>query len=158
MALPKVGSTAPTFSLFNQNGKLIDLEDFAGKWLVLYFYPKALTPGCTIQAGALRDSLAELGSFNAVALGVSPDSVTKLKKFVEKEALNFDLLSDENHCIAERYGVWGPKKFMGREYMGVVRTTFIIGPDGRLATVLDMFSTKSHHVEVIAWFRGGAKV
>lgn len=158
MALPKVGSTAPTFSLFNQVGKLIDLEDFAGKWLVLYFYPKALTPGCTIQACGLRDSLAELESFKAVALGISPDPVTKLKKFVEKESLNFDLLSDENHRVAEKYGVWDLKKFMGREYMGVVRTTFIIGPEGSLATVLDKFSTKSHHAEVIVWFRSEVKV
>jgi thioredoxin-dependent peroxiredoxin len=158
MALPSVGSRAPAFSLLNQNGSLVNLGDFAGKFLVLYFYPKAMTPGCTAQACGLKDSLTELASFNAVALGISPDPVAKLKKFVEKESLNFDLLSDENHVLAERYGVWGLKKFMGREYMGILRTTFIIGPEGRLTTILDKFSTRSHHLEVMDWFKSRAKV
>lgn len=158
MALHKVGSAAPTFSLLNQDGKLLNLADFAGQWLVLYFYPKAMTPGCTTQACGLRDSLVELANFQAVAVGVSPDPVAKLKKFVEKESLNFDLLSDENHQVAECYGAWGLKKFMGREFMGVLRKTFIIRPDGQLAAILDAFSTKSHHDDVVAWFRSRENV
>jgi len=151
MALLSVGNSAPTFSLLNQNGNLVNNSDFAGRFLILYFYPKALTPGCTVQARGLKDSFTALEGLNAVALGISPDPVAKLKKFVEKEALNFDLLSDENHIVAERYGVWGLKKFMGREYMGVLRTTFIIGPDGRLTNILNKFSTKSHHSDVLNW-------
>jgi peroxiredoxin Q/BCP len=158
MTLLTIGIKAPAFRLLNQDGQKTDLGSFAGKYLVLYFYPKAMTPGCTTQACGLRDSLAELQRFNAVALGVSPDPVAKLKKFIEKESLNFDLLSDEDHAVAERYGAWGLKKFMGREFMGILRTSFIIGPDGRLAAMLDKFTTGSHHSEVISWLQDHVKV
>jgi peroxiredoxin Q/BCP len=119
------------------------------KNVVLYFYPKAMTPGCTVQACGIRDSKKELAKLHTVVLGVSPDPVSRLGKFIEKQNLNFDLLSDEDHKIADKYGVWGLKKFMGREFMGILRTTFIIGKDGKLKHVMDKVKTKSHHDDVI---------
>ncbi len=151
MAFPKIGNLAPAFSLADQNGDKVSLKDFRdSKNVVLYFYPKAMTPGCTVQACGLRDSRAELEELDTVALGVSPDPVARLGRFIEKEALNFTLLSDEDHAIAEKYGAWGLKKFMGREFMGILRTTFIIGKDGRLKHVMDKVKTKSHHDDVVA--------
>ena len=149
MSVPKLGNLAPAFTLQNQNGDKVSLKDFRGKsHVVLYFYPKAMTPGCTVQACGLRDSQKELKKFNAVALGVSPDPVARLKKFEDKESLNFTLLSDEDHAVADKYGVWGLKKFMGREFMGLIRTTFIINKEGRLVHIMDKFKTKSHHDDV----------
>ena len=115
---------------------------------MLYFYPKAMTPGCTVQACGLRDSLQKLEQSEAVALGVSPDPVARLKKFEEKEGLNFTLLSDQDHALADKYGVWGLKKFMGREFMGIIRTTFIIDKKGRLVRIMDKVKTKTHHEDV----------
>ena len=130
MGLPVVGAVAPLFSLRNQDGQTINLQDFKGKnTIVLYFYPKALTPGCTTQACGLRDSREMLRQKNAIVFGISPDPIKKLKQFTDKHTLNFDLLSDEDHAIAEQYGVWGLKKFMGREFMGILRTTFVIDQD-----------------------------
>ena len=149
MSMPKLGNLAPAFTLKDQNGDDISLKDFRGKkHVVLYFYPKAMTPGCTVQACGLRDSLQALEQSEAVALGVSPDPVARLKKFEEKEGLNFTLLSDEDHALADKYGVWGLKKFMGREFMGIIRTTFIINKQGRLMRVMDKFKTKTHHEDV----------
>ena len=145
-----IGAPAPQFSLQNQDGQTVSLNDFKGKTVVVYFYPKALTPGCTDQACGLRDSQADLASRNTVVLGLSPDPVAKLAKFREKHGLNFDLLSDEDHAVAEAFGVWQLKKFMGKEYMGVVRTTFIIDGEGNLAQVLDKFKTKTHHETLLA--------
>ena len=151
MAFPKVGSAAPKFSLQDQVGNTVKLADFKGKSnVVVYFYPKAMTPGCTIQAQGLRDSAKALKALNAVVLGISPDPVNKLAKFVERDALNFQLLSDEDHAVADSYGAWGPKKFMGREFDGILRTTFIVGKDGKLKAVMDKFKTKDHHSELIA--------
>lgn len=144
------GDPAPAFSLADQEGNTVSLADFAGKSrVVLYFYPKAMTPGCTVQAQGLRDSSEGLAARDAVALGVSPDPVKRLKKFEEKEELNFTLLADEDHSVAEAYGVWGLKKFMGREYMGVMRVTFIIDKDGSIAHVMDKVKTKTHHDDVL---------
>src|SRR5690606_29460342 len=113
--------------LKNQNDELVSLKDFRGKQnVVLYFYPKASTPGCTVQACGIRDTREEFAKLDTVVLGVSPDAPTKLKKFMDKYDLNFDLLADEDHAIAEAYGVWDLKKFMGKEFMGIVRTSFII--------------------------------
>jgi len=141
---------APTFTLLNQAGEKISLKEFRGNSnVVLYFYPKAMTPGCTVQACGLRDSKKQLAKLDAVTLGLSPDPVKRLAKFEEKEGLNFDLLADEDHAIADKYGVWDLKKFMGREYMGIVRTTFIIDKQGRLAHILDKVKTKSHHEQVL---------
>lgn len=149
MTMPKVGNKAPAFTLPDQDGNKVKLSDFKGKKVVLYFYPKAMTPGCTVQACGLRDSQAELEARNAVAIGVSPDPVKRLPKFIEKEGLNFTLLADEDHAIAEKYGCWGMKKFMGKEFMGLIRTTYIIDEDGRLQTIMDKFKTKTHHDDVL---------
>lgn len=151
MAFPKIGNMAPAFSLQDQDGKKVSLKDFKGKSnVVLYFYPRAMTPGCTVQACGIRDSKAALKKANTVVLGVSPDPVSKLGKFIDKEGLNFTLLSDEDHKVTEKYGCWGLKKFMGRESMGVLRTTFIIGKDGRLKYIMDKVKTKTHHDDVLA--------
>lgn len=151
MAYPKIGNLAPAFTLQKQDGSKVSLKDFRdNKNVVLYFYPKAMTPGCTTQACGIRDTQAELAELDTVVLGVSPDPYPRLQKFIEKQSLNFDLLSDEDHATAEAYGVWGLKKFMGREFMGILRTTFIIGKDGRLKAVMDKFKTKSHHDDLIA--------
>lgn len=145
------GDSAPAFSLADQEGNMVSLADFAGKSrVVLYFYPKAMTPGCTVQAQGLRDSAEGLAARDAVAIGVSPDPVKRLKKFEEKEELNFTLLADEDHAIAEAYGVWGLKKFMGREYMGVNRVTFVIDKDGTIVHVMDKVKTKTHHDDALA--------
>ena len=150
MAFPKVGNIAPAFTLPDQDGNKVSLKQFRDKNnVVLYFYPKAMTPGCTTQACGLRDSKAALKKLDTVVLGVSPDPVSRLGKFIDKEGLNFTLLSDEDHAVAEKYGVWGLKKFMGRESMGILRTTFIIGKDGRLKHVMDKVKTKSHHDDVL---------
>ena len=146
----KLGNAAPAFTLQDQNGKKVSLKDFKGKKnVILYFYPKAMTPGCTVQACGLRDSNKELGKLEAVALGVSPDPVARLKKFEDKENLNFILLSDEDHAIADKYGVWGLKKFMGREFMGIIRSTFIINKQGKLAHIMNKVKTKTHHDDVL---------
>ena len=158
MALPKIGNLAPIFSLLNQDGKAIKLKDFRGKKnLVVYFYPRAKTPGCTVQACGIRDHKKEFAQRDAVVLAISPDSVSKLKNFEtspKKDSpapLNFDLLSDEDHAIAEKYGVWGLKKFMGKESMGIIRTTFIINKEGRLLKSLNLkdFKTATHHDVVL---------
>lgn len=153
MAMPKIGNLAPSFKLLNQHSEEVDLKSLKGKIVVLYFYPKASTPGCTVQACGIRDTKKEFAKLNAVVLGVSPDEPKKLVKFIEKEKLNFDLLSDPDHAIAEKYGVWGLKKFMGREYMGVKRITFIIGADGKLKNILDEVKTKTHHTDVLTYLK-----
>ena len=150
MGALKLGNMAPTFTVQNQAGKDVSLKDFRGiSNVVLYFYPKAMTPGCTVQACGLRDSKKQLAKLDAIALGLSPDPVKRLAKFEEKQELNFDLLADEDHAVADKYGVWALKKFMGREYMGIVRTTFIIDKKGRLVHVMDKVKTKTHHDDVI---------
>ena len=154
MSLPKIGNKAPAFTLLNQNGEKVRLSSFAGeKNVIVYFYPKAMTPGCTVQACGIRDTQKEFEELDTVVFGVSPDPVNRLERFIEKQSLNFDLLSDENHAIAEKYGVWGLKKFMGREFMGILRTTFIIGKDGKLKHIIDKVKTKSHHDDVIEYIR-----
>ena len=146
MGFPKIGDFAPEFSLRNHQDKDVSLNFFREKKIVvIYFYPKAMTPGCTIQAKGLRDIADILKHKKVVVLGISPDPSKKLAKFIERDELNFDLLSDEDNKVASDYGAWGQKKFMGREYIGILRTTFIIGADGRLKAVLDKFKTKEHH-------------
>lgn len=154
MAFAKVGTKAPSFELLDQRGKQVSLADFIGsKNVVLYFYPKAMTPGCTVQACGIRDTYAEFEALDTVVLGVSPDSVDRLVKFEDKQELNFTLLSDEDHGVTEQYGAWGLKKFMGREFMGVLRSTFVIDKKGAIAMVMDKVKTKSHHEEVLDWIR-----
>lgn len=155
MAFPKVGNVAPQFSLRDQSGEMVSLKQFKGTHtVILYFYPKAMTPGCTVQACGLRDAAPQLKKRDVVALAVSPDPISRLAKFMERDGLNFTLLSDEDHAIADKYGAWGPKKFMGREFDGILRTTFIIGKDGRLKAVMDKVKTKSHHDDVLAIIDG----
>lgn len=154
MPFPKIGNLAPAFSLLDQSGNKVSLKDFRGdKNIVLYFYPKAMTPGCTVQACGLRDAQKELAKLDAVALGVSPDPVARLQKFTDRDKLNFTLLSDEDHAVADQYGCWGPKKFMGREFDGILRTTFIIGKDGKLKHIVAKVNTKTHHDDVAKWIR-----
>ena len=151
MAFPKIGNIAPALTLLDQSGEKVSLKQFRGeKNVVLYFYPKAMTPGCTVQACGIRDSKQALAKLHTVVLGISPDPVAKLGRFVDKQDLNFTLLSDEDHSVTDKYGAWGLKKFMGREFMGVLRTTFIIGKDGRLKHIMDKVKTKSHDDDVIA--------
>jgi peroxiredoxin Q/BCP len=151
MALPKIGNLAPLFSLPDQDGNLQSLKSLRGQIVVVYFYPKALTPGCTVQACGLRDSKAALAKRKVTVLGISPDLPKLLTKFVEKEKLNFTLLSDADHAVAEKYGVWGLKKFMGREYMGVHRMSFIIDAEGKLRHIMEKVNTKTHHDDVLTW-------
>ena len=154
MAFAQVGKAAPAFSLFDQRGNKVSLKQFRdSKNVVLYFYPKAMTPGCTVQACGIRDSKAEFETLDTVVLAVSPDSVDRLVKFEDKQELNFTLLSDEDHAITDKYGAWGLKKFMGREFMGVLRSTFIIGKDGRIAYVMEKVKTKTHHEDALNWVK-----
>lgn len=146
-----VGDKAPLFTLLNQDNKEVSLEEYLGKKQVLvYFYPKAMTPGCTVQAQGLRDIKAELEQHNTVVFGISPDETKRLAKFYQRDQLNFDLLSDVEHRVADAYGVWGLKKFMGREYDGIHRISFLIGLDGNISHVFNKFKTKEHHQVVLS--------
>ncbi len=150
MSSLSVGQAAPVFSLPDQNGEMVNLADFQGKKnVVLYFYPKAMTPGCTTQACGLRDSEAELAQRNTVVLGLSPDPSARLARFSDKQGLNFTLLSDEDHAVAEQYGAWGLKKFMGKTFMGILRSSFMLDKHGILIAVLDKVNTKTHHQDVL---------
>jgi len=144
------GETAPDFELPDQDGRAVKLGDFAGQMLVLYFYPKADTPGCTTQACGVRDHQADYVQLGAPVLGVSPDPVAKVKKFHDKYELNFSLLADEDHAVAEAYGVWAEKSMYGRKYFGNERTTFVIGPDGVVARVLRKVKPAEHDEQVLA--------
>jgi peroxiredoxin Q/BCP len=138
------GQQAPDFELPDQDGRAVKLSDFRGQPVVVYFYPKAATPGCTTQACGVRDHRADYAKAGAVVLGISPDPVAKVKKFHEKEGLNFALLADEGHRVADSYGVWVEKSMYGRTYMGNERTTFVIDGDGRVAQVLRKVKPASH--------------
>jgi peroxiredoxin Q/BCP len=138
------GDAAPDFELPDQDGHPVKLSDLRGKPVVVYFYPKAATPGCTVQACGVRDHRADYEQAGAVVLGISPDPVAKVKKFHEKEGLNFSLLADEGHAVAEAYGVWVKKSMYGREYLGNERTTFIVGADGKVAEVLHKVKPAEH--------------
>lgn len=145
-----VGEQAPLFSLKDENEQEVILADFIGKKQILvYFYPKAMTPGCTVQAQALRDSKNELDALNTHVFGISPDEPKRLAKFCQRDELNFTLLSDPDHSVADVFGVWGLKKFMGREYDGIHRLSFLIGLDGKIAHVFNKFKTKDHHQVVL---------
>lgn len=148
MALPKVGDKAPDFRTVNQNGEEVSLSSLKGQAVVLYFYPKDSTPGCTVEACEFRDGYAKLKK-KAVLLGVSPDSAKSHTKFIEKFSLPFDLLADEDKSVAKAYGVWVKKSMYGREYMGVARTTFVIGKDGKIARVFEKVTPKGHAEEVL---------
>lgn len=143
------GKKAPLFKLKNQDGKTFSLDDFKGKKVVLYFYPKDNTSGCTAEACNFRDEFPKFKNVNAVILGVSPDSVESHKKFAEKYNLPFDLLSDEKRTILEKYGVWKEKNMYGRKYMGVERTTVIIDSDGKISKIFNKVKVTDHNKEVM---------
>jgi len=145
----QAGDKAPQFSLQNQNDETITLSDYLGKKVLVYFYPKAMTPGCTVQAQGLRDSKETLDGLNVEVMGISPDAVKRLPKFAEKESLNFTLLSDEDHAVADAFGVWGLKKFMGKEYDGIHRLSFLVDENGVIEHVFNKFKTKEHHTVVL---------
>lgn len=149
LSFPPLDQLAPQFTTTDQNGKSISLADFKGKKVVLYFYPKAMTPGCITQACGIRDNLDAFSEINTIVLGISPDGEKLLTRFTEKKELNFPLLSDEDHSIAESYGVWALKKFMGKEYIGIHRVTFIIDEKGVLKHIMPKVKTKTHHDDVL---------
>lgn len=144
------GDAAPDFDLPSESGARVRLRDLRGKRVVLYFYPKDDTPGCTTEACSFRDAWSELERRGVVVLGVSKDSPKSHLRFKEKYGLPFTLLSDEDHAVADAYGVWGLKKFMGREYEGMDRATFLIGPDGRIEAVWPKVKPEGHAEEVLA--------
>jgi thioredoxin-dependent peroxiredoxin len=143
------GQQAPDFELPDQEGEPVRLSSFRGQPVVLYFYPKADTPGCTAQACGIRDHRADYEAAGAAVLGVSPDSVKDVKKFADKQSLNFRLLADEDHAVCDLYGVWGEKSMYGRTYLGANRSTFIIDPDGTVAKVFPKVSPKTHDEVVL---------
>jgi peroxiredoxin Q/BCP len=143
------GSKAPAFKLKDQNGNAVSLTDFKGKNIVLYFYPKDNTSGCTAEACNFRDEFPKFGKLNAVILGISPDSSLSHKKFAEKFELPFTLLSDEDKKVIEAYGVWKEKSMYGRKYMGVERTTFIIGTDGKIKKIFHKVKVPDHNKEIM---------
>jgi thioredoxin-dependent peroxiredoxin len=138
------GEQAPDFALPDQDGHEVELSGLRGEPVVVYFYPKADTPGCTTQACGVRDHLADYAKAGAVVLGISPDPVAKVKKFHDKQALNFPLLADEGHAVADAYGVWVQKSMYGRTYFGNERTTFVLDGDGRVAQVLRKVKPAEH--------------
>jgi len=138
----KVGSRAPAFTLTDQRGKKVRLSEFKGKRVVVYFYPKADTPGCTTQSCSLRDAMPDLKKLKAVVLGVSPDAPAKQQKFDDKYGLGFALLADEDHKVAEKWGVWGEKSMYGKKYLGIVRSAFVVNEQGKLAAAFYKVSPK----------------
>ncbi len=149
MELPKVNTVAPDFTLPDQDGKTRSLSDYKGKWVLLYFYPKDDTPGCTVEACTIRDQFQDFKKINAVVLGVSTDSVASHKRFVDAYELPFTLLSDEQKEVVGKYGVYGEKKMMGKTYMGTKRTSFLIDPEGTIKKVYENVKPPKHAMEVV---------
>lgn len=145
------GVEAPDFELPDSNGKKVKLSDFAGRTVVLYFYPKDETPGCTTEACGFRDMAAEFGKRDAVILGISPDSPESHAAFAANHKLPFTLLADEGAKVAQQYGVWGERNFAGKKFMGIARTTFVIAPDGEVEKVFRDVRPEGHNSEVLAW-------
>lgn len=145
----KINDLAPDFSLPDQDGKNHKLSDYRGKWVLLYFYPKDNTPGCTTEACTLRDAFEEFERKNAVVLGMSADSPKSHKGFMEKHNLPFVLLSDESKQVLESYGVWAKKKFLGREYLGILRNSYLINPEGKIVKIYEGVKPANHAEEVL---------
>src|SRR5690349_10683647 len=154
MPMLQEGQKAPGFSLADQHGKTWSLTDLRGKNVVVYFYPKDDTPGCTVEACGFRDLYKDLEDAGAVVLGLSPDDTKSHKKFADKYQLPFTLLSDEGHKVAEAYGAWGEKNNYGKKYMGILRSTFLVGPDGGVKKAWPKVSPAGHNAEVLAAIRG----
>ncbi len=152
--IPKEKTKAPDFSLMDEKGKKVSLSDYLGKPVVLYFYPKDDTPGCTTEACNFRDDYSKYTEAGAVILGVSPDSEKSHAKFASKHHLPFTLLVDEGHRVCDQYGVWGKKKFVGKEYEGVFRTTFLIDGKGMIAKVFEGVKPAEHSAEVLEALAG----
>ena len=144
-----LGQQAPDFSVMNQNGEIRTLADYAGKWLLLYFYPKDNTPGCTLEAQVLRDAYKTLQEYEVEVVGVSKDSAESHKKFIAKQNLPFELLADTEHEILQAYDVWKEKSMFGKKYMGIVRTSFLISPDGVIERIYDKVKPATHAEEVL---------
>ncbi len=153
MTTLRAGDPAPAFELETDSGGRVSLDNLRGRWAVLYWYPKDDTPGCTTEACEIRDNFSLL-SGEAEVFGVSPDSVKSHQRFRDKFSLPFTLLADTDHSVSEAYGVWGPKKFMGKEYMGVGRTTFIVAPDGKIAQVFENVKPAGHALELLNALKG----
>jgi peroxiredoxin Q/BCP len=151
----QVGDTAPDFTLPDQSGQLVSLAGLRGKTVVLFFYPKADTSGCTVEACGFRDAAADFDRSGVVLLGMSPDPPRAQSKFAVKYELPMRLLADENHEVAEKYGVWAEKSMYGRKYMGIERTTFVMGPDGKLQRIFAKVKPLGHAAEVLEAVRGG---
>ncbi|HEX8269017.1 MAG TPA: thioredoxin-dependent thiol peroxidase [Flavobacterium sp.] len=149
MTILKVGDAAPDFSGFDQDGKFRQLEDYRGKKLVVFFYPKASTPGCTAEACDLRDNFERFRANNYELLGVSADSAKAQAKFKDKFKLPFPLIADEDKSVIEAFGVWGPKKFMGRTYNGIHRVTFVIDENGIIEDIISEVKTKAHAAQIL---------
>jgi peroxiredoxin Q/BCP len=145
----ETGAQAPDFTLPDQDGSDVTLSEFRGQTVVLYFYPKADTPGCTTQACGIRDHRADYEAAGAVVLGVSPDTVKDVRKFADKQSLNFRLLADADHGVCDLYGVWGEKSMYGRTYWGAIRSTFIIDAGGTVVHVIPKASPKTHDADVL---------
>ncbi|MFM2266990.1 MAG: hypothetical protein RL757_431 [Bacteroidota bacterium] len=153
----KTGDVAPDFEALNEKGETVKLADFAGKKLILFFYPADDTPGCTAAACSLRDHYAELQKRGFEMLGVSPDTVKKHGKFITKHAFPFSLIADENQTVMNAYGVWGEKKFMGRTFDGVLRTTFVIDENGNIEHVVTKVDTKNHAEQLLELYENAPK-
>ncbi|MDE9534233.1 thioredoxin-dependent thiol peroxidase [Xenorhabdus bovienii] len=153
MSRLKAGDKAPKFSLPDQDGETVSVSDFKGQRVLVYFYPKAMTPGCTVQACSLRDKMNELKKIGVEVLGISTDTPERLSRFAEKERLNFTLLSDVDHQVAEQFGVWGEKQFMGKTYDGLHRISFLVDPKGDIEHVFDKFKTSNHHQIVLDYLK-----
>ena len=149
----QTGAKAPTFKLESSTGETIDLADHKGKRVVLYFYPRADTPGCTKEACGFRDAIASYRKLDVPVFGISPDPVEDVKKFAEKFKLNFPLLADADHAVAEQYGVWQEKSMYGKKYMGAARTTFVISPAGTIERVFEKVRPEGHDQEVLEYLR-----
>ncbi|MBP6301922.1 MAG: thioredoxin-dependent thiol peroxidase [Bacteroidia bacterium] len=145
----KIGDKAPAFSCGDENGNIRSIKDYKGKKLVLYFYPKDSTPGCTAEACDLRDNYKTFQKKGYEILGVSPDSASKHLKFIAKYELPFSLLADENHAVAEAYGAWGEKTLYGRKYMGILRSTFVIDEKGKIENIIEKVDTKNHSAQLL---------
>lgn len=152
--MPEIGDVAPEFTLTDQNGATVSLSSLRGKTVALFFYPKADTPGCTVEACSFRDAKTDFDAANVVVLGMSPDPVKAQQKFAAKFGLPMQLLADAEHSVAESYGVWVEKSMYGRTYMGVSRETFIIGPDGIISHIFRKVKPDGHAAEVLAVLKG----
>lgn len=148
--LPKIGATAPAINLPDQDGKMQKLSDYKGQWVLIYFYPKDNTPGCTTEACGIRDSFPNFNKLKVKVFGISADSVAKHKKFAEKYELPFTLLADEGREVVEKYGVWDKKSMYGRIFMGINRTSFLVDPNGKIVRIYEKVKPADHAAQVLA--------